>query len=154
MVHCFKAHVIASIMSYLKIEKTSDTVQHSISKEWLEQTAETLVSATVMPSTSTDPVHNLHRSFLHLSFLYVDLREAIRWENGPHVIRHWKLWIPRFLATGCKNYASEAVHLIANLTAIYPKHISYIITHNRTVNTRGKAGHGKPIDQHLEHYNL
>ena len=38
-----------------------------------------------MPSTSTDPVFGMHRSLLHLSFLYVDLREAIRWECGEHI---------------------------------------------------------------------
>ena len=32
----------------------------------------------------------------------------------------------------CTNYASEAIHLIANLTAIFPKHIAYTAMHNRT----------------------
>ena len=51
------------------------------------------------------------RCFLHIAYLYVDLREAIRWENGPQIVRHWKWWLPRSLATGRTNYASEAVHL-------------------------------------------
>ena len=46
---------------------------------------------------------------------------------------------------------SEAVHLIVNLTADFPKHIAI---NNRTVNIHGKPGHGKPIDQLIEHYNL
>ena len=52
----------------------------------------------------------------------VDSGRAIRWENGPHIICHWKWWLPLFLSTGCSNYASEAVHLIVNLTADFPKH--------------------------------
>ena len=60
----------------------------------------------------------------------------------------------KFLATGCRNYATESVNLTANLKADFPKHISYIATHNRTVNISGIAGRGKPIDQLIEHYNL
>lgn len=76
------------------------------------------------PVSSSDPIQQMHRSFLHVAYSYVDLRRAIRWENGPHIVRHWKWWLPRFLAAGCSNYASEAVHLIANLSAIFPKHIA------------------------------
>ena len=56
-----------------------------------------------------------------------------------------------FVGMNCKNYATEALNLLTNLAA---KHTVYIATHNRTVNTQGKYGHGKPIDQMLEHYNL
>ena len=63
-------------------------------------------------------------------------------------------WLPRFHATRCKNYATEAANLVVNLTARFPKHISYIAIHNRTVNMDGKPGHGKPLDQVMEHYNL
>ena len=56
-----------------------------------------------------DPVYSLHRSFLHIAFLYVDLK------NGPQIIIHWKLWLPRFIATGYKSYAVESMHLLANL---------------------------------------
>ena len=64
------------------------------------------------------------------------------------------MWLPRFIGTGRKNYATESVNITANLLADFPKHISYIVTNNRTVNTHGKIGHGKPIDQMVEHYNL
>lgn len=57
------------------------------------------------------------------------------------------------MATG-KNYAVEAVKLIAHLTADYPRHISFIASHNRTVNTTGIPGNGKPLDQLMEHYVL
>ena len=59
-----------------------------------------------------------------------------------------------FVGMSCKNYATEALNLLCNLAATFPRHIAYIVTHNRTVNTQGKDGHGKPIDQMLEHYNL
>ena len=154
LVHAFKSHLLASMLSKLKLEKTSDPLDHPISLSWLKTTAAELVAELLMPKPSDDPVHHLHKSFLHKAFLYVDLREAIRWENGPQIILHWKLWLPRFLATGRTNYASEAVHLIANLSANFPLHIAYLSIHNRTVNLSGKEGRGKPVDQLIEHYNL
>jgi hypothetical protein len=64
------------------------------------------------------------------------------------------LWLPGFIATGCKNYAVECVHLLTNRCADLPKHLAYIAIHNRTVNIEGKPGRGKPLDQMMEHYNL
>ena len=94
-------------MTNLKID---DHIPHgSATDSWLQETAEMLVTKTLMPTNSTDPVFKMHRSFLHHAFLYVDLREAIRWENGPQVVRHW---LPHFLAEGYTNYSTEAVHLI------------------------------------------
>ena len=154
LLHVFKAHFKVSIFPILNIQTTSGTISHQASQEWLHNIAEKIVSDVLMPSSSTDPVYDFHRSFLHHMFMYIDLREAIRWENGPQIVRHWKWWLPRFLATGCRNYAAESVNLIANLKADFPKHISYIATHNRTVNTSGVAGRGKAIDQFIEHYNL
>ena len=154
LIHMFKAHFVASICTQLNIEDTTATIEHQSSLHWLQNTAELIVANTLMPTSSKDTVYNLHRAFLHLSFLYVDLRNAIQWENGPHIIRHWKWWLPRFLGTGCKNYAVESANLIANLAADFPRHISYIATHNRTVNIEGKPGRGKPVDQMIEHYNL
>lgn len=151
LMHVFKAHLVASICSLLNITCTPDAIPHENSIQWLRSTAERLGVNTLMPMACNN---NLHRAFLHIAYLYVDLREAIRYENGPHIVRHWKLWLPRFVGTGRKNYAIEAIQLVANLKADFPQHLAYIITNNRTVNIQGKIGHGKPIDQMVEHYNL
>ena len=100
-----------------------------------------------VPYDSADPVKLMHHSFLYTEFLYMDLREAIRYEESAHIIRLWKLWLPLFLGCKCHNYATEAVNLLANLKADFPKNIAYLATHNRTVNRGGRAGCGKPIDQ-------
>ena len=148
LMHAFQAHLTTAIMEQLKLENPSAQYDHPCSLAWLRSEAEKLVNEVLAPTESIDPIKCMHKAFLHVGYSYVDLREAIRWEYGPHIIRHWKWWLPRFLATGCSNYASEA---IANMTADYQKHIA---THNRTVNTtKGKPGHGKPVDQMIEHYN-
>ena len=156
VVHAFKGHLMAAVCTILKVNSAQDPVAHDSSLEWLQKTADMIVTESLFPvSTScTDPFHNLHRAFLHTAFLYIDLRNAIRWEDSVHIIRHWKLWLPRLAGTGCKNYAVEAANLIANATACFPRHISYIVTHNSTVNMDGRPGHGKPLDQMMEHYYL
>lgn len=80
LIHVFKSHLIASIMRELKM---TDCINHTQSHQWLHDTAKRIVSCALMPTQSDDPVYQLHTSFLHLSFLYVDLREAIRWEKWP-----------------------------------------------------------------------
>ena len=152
--YAFKAHLIASICSHLKISSPQEDIEHEDDFQWLQQTAESVVSATLFPAQSDDAVFYFHKSFVHLAFLYSDLRMAIRWEEGEHIIRHWKIWIPHFLGVGMKNYACEAANLIANIKADFPAHIAYIAIHNRTVNMQGKPGMGKPVDQLIEHYNL
>ena len=77
-----------------------------------------------MPADSTDPLYAMHWSFLYTAFLYHDLREAVYNEDGSHIIRQWKLWLPIFLGTKCHNYATEAVNLLAKLQANYPSHIA------------------------------
>ena len=154
ILHVFRAHFQAAICSIFGITSISSQIVHPSTQTWLDETAETIVSRALMPQSSEDPVHTFHLSFLNLGFLYVDLRNAVRWEKGPQIVRHWKDWLPRFVGTGRKNYAAEAVHLTVNLIAGFPKHISYIAVHNRTVNMSGIPGHGKPVDQMIEHYNL
>ena len=154
IVHAFRAHLIASICCHLKLKSPDDEINHNITQQWLENTAAAIVAKALYPKPSKDPVYHFHKSFLNTAFLYSDPRMAIRWEDGPHIIRHWKLWIPHFMGTGMNNYALEAANLIANLKADFPAHIAYIVSNNCTVNMRGKPGEGKPIDQLIEHYNL
>ncbi len=136
VLYYIKAHLQARICTLLQISSTSDSIPHDLSQQWLYDTAVKLLPDTLMPSTTGDPVFGLHRTFLHIGYLYVDLRNSIRHENGPQIVVHWKLWLPRFIATGCKNYATECVHLLTHLCADLPKHLAYIATHNRTVNTK------------------
>ena len=154
LVHAFKAHLLAAICTSLNISSVSDPIQHEKSLEWLSSTAKSVVEKHVMPKESNDPIYGLHCSLLYVGFLYTDLHKAIRYEEGDHIIRLWKHWAILFLGANCKNYSAEAYNLLCNLQATYPKHIAYIVTHNRTVNLHGTPGRGKPIDQMLEHYNL
>ena len=52
LVHCFKAHLIASVCTLLNLSSPSDTIQNEVSPEWLKATADSLVSKTLMPRTN------------------------------------------------------------------------------------------------------
>ena len=111
VVFCFfiKAHLQARICTLLNLDNATEKIPHELSQKWLHDMALQLWPDTLAPTTASDPVLAFHHSFLHMAFPYVDLRNSIRMENGPHIITHWKLWLPRFIATGCKNYATESV---------------------------------------------
>ena len=88
---------------------------------------------------------------MHGTFQYVDLRDVIRYEDGPQIIRSWKHWL---LSGGRINYTFEAVNMLCNMTCNYPPHIAYIVTHNPCANMSGKEEKAKSLDQLIEHYNL
>ena len=155
ILYAFKSHLLAAICTQLKLQSLDTPIVHDQNLQWLETTAEAIVAQNLYPTTSTDTVYGLHRSFLHMAYLYVDLRDPIRYENGDHAHNPpLKVVATQIYSCCCKNYASEAANLIANVTAKFPKHMAYITIHNRTVNIDGMHGHGKPVDQLMEHYNL
>ena len=83
LVHVFKAHLAASICTLLKVESVSEAIPHDTSVEWLRSTAEILIRDTLMfEAAPTDQVYAMHRGLLHLAFMYIDLRNAIRFEEG------------------------------------------------------------------------
>ena len=155
LLHCFQSHLLANICKQLGVENPSDTIpMHSTTLEWLEQTSTSIVQNTFFRADSEDNQYSFRRSFLRAAYHYIDLRNAIKHENGDHIIRLWKFWLLYFLGSGCKNYATEAANLICNLQADFLKAIAFVARHNRTVIVDGCPGHGKPIDQMIEHYNL
>ena len=92
IVYAFRAHLIASICCHLKLKSPDDKINHDITWQWLENTAAAaIVAKALYPEPSKDSVYHFHKSFVNMAFLYSDLRMAIRWEDGPHIIRHWKL---------------------------------------------------------------
>ena len=103
---------------------------------------------------SSDSLYSMHRRLLYLGFLYLHLRNAIEMEDGVRIIRSWQYWLPLFLGSGRRNYATEAANFLCNLKADWSTSTAFIATHNRTVNMSGITGRGKPLDQEIELYNL
>ena len=154
VVHVFHSHLAASICDQLKIESLDSSIDSENTKEWLQSTAESIVRCTIMPTETADPAYAFHRSFMRAAFFYTDVRNAIRFEDGPQIIRLWKHWLLYFLGTDKRNYTTEAVNMLRNIKCDFPAHIAYIAVHNRGVNMSGVEGRAKPLDQLNEHYNL
>ena len=123
---------------------TDDAIKHEPTG------AKAIVSKTMLPVESDDLVHALHRLILHATFLYTDLREAIRYEDGNQVLRQWRFRLIYFLG-------NNRLWKLSPCSAIFMP-IFHSILHtlllNRFVNTTGKEGHGKPLDMIVKHYNL
>lgn len=64
-----------------------DEVGEETSIEWLKSKPILVVEASVMPTNSSDAAYSMHRCFMHGAFQYIDLRNAIRYEDGPQIIR-------------------------------------------------------------------
>ena len=101
ILHAFQARLIAAICTFFGISSQDIPIQHKCSSHWLEQKAIAIVKKTLIPVESCDPVYMFHRTFLHLAFLYSDLRRTIRYEDGESIIQHWRMWIPYFLGELC-----------------------------------------------------
>ena len=76
--------------THLNVSSPSEPIDHESSLEWLSSLAKSVVENHVMPKEINDPIHALHHSFLYVGFLYTDLRKAIRYEEGAHIIRLWR----------------------------------------------------------------
>ena len=100
LVHTLHGHLAASICTHLNIASMDDDVGKETSIEWLKSKAISVVEASIMPTNSSDPAYSMHRCFMHSAFQYVDLQNAIRYEDGPEIIRSWKHWLLYFLGAG------------------------------------------------------
>ena len=94
--HCFRAHLLANVCQQFQISSPSVPIRHENTQECLQSTAELILQGSIMPVESTNPHYSMHRSFLYTALLYHDLREAVRYEEGSHVIRQWRMWLPIF----------------------------------------------------------
>ena len=63
LLHAYKSHLIAAICTQLHIDTPDAPVPHESTLQLLEATANLIVSEVLFPSTSTDPLYGLHRSY-------------------------------------------------------------------------------------------
>lgn len=155
LVHAFKGHLTAAICTLLKLKSQDDPVAHIPTLQWLEKTAEMIVAQTFFPvpysyRSCLQPAQGFPTYSISLCRLE-ECNSLGRWPSyhtalevvASHTGRHWM-----------QELCSGSCPFVANVTSRFPRHIAYIVTHNRTVNMDGRPGHGKPMDQMMEHYNL
>ncbi len=91
LLHTFKAHLTASICSVLKVSSCTDSIQHERTYLWL---LNHWYPNYWCPQYNATQFYTLAE---HLCILGSCTWICIRSENGPHIIRHWKWWLARFL---------------------------------------------------------
>ena len=126
--HVFQAHLLAQCFKYFNVSSAKAPIPHQFSR-WLEDSSKAIIEKALLPLE----IPTYQQSFVYTSFLYLDLRQSIRFEEGEN-IRMWRLWLPYFLGTDRQICFCEVANLMCNLKASFPKHIAYLITHNCTVN--------------------
>ena len=135
-------HFLAAICTNQNTPSILQPVEYEgTSLEWLSSTAKCVVEKYIVPKESKDPVYvyavqsRVRIPYMfsvtrpYVGFLYTDLKRLIRYDKGVHIIR---LEHSYFLAPITRTTLQG--NLLWNLQATYPKHIAYIVTHNRTVN--------------------
>ena len=75
------------MLSFLHLENI--TVPDAAPQQWLREQAEIVVRQCIQvkdpsyPEDSDDEQYSFHRAFMHMGVLYVNLRTAIKYEDGP-----------------------------------------------------------------------
>jgi hypothetical protein len=71
LLHVFMGHVIAAICEHFGIKSIDNAIEHKPTKEWLESTAQSIVSKPIFPVESDDHVYALHSSILHACSFFI-----------------------------------------------------------------------------------
>ena len=109
-------------------------------------------SASTLP-TSSDSVYAYSCETLSLGLLYLEFKDAIRVATGCRLMHVWKYFLLLFKAAGRKNYAIEALTLLAQYHLILPPRLAEQLKWSRFINTHGLPGHNISCDLHIEHLN-
>lgn len=100
-----------------------------------------------------DGVLNYASAVLNDGLLLLEFKDAIREGDGIRILRCWKVLLMYYRMANHTNYASEAFHFIAQVTATASPRVASQLLWSRVVNTKGKEGHNVPVDMHMEHLN-
>ncbi len=104
-------------------------------------------------SKSTDNVLSYSNEVMNLGLLLFEFKDAIKEGDGDRCLRLWKYFLLVFKASGRKNYAMEAFHLLIQYHIVLPPRLAEGVKWSRFVNTRGLPGNNISCDLHMEHMN-
>ena len=83
----------------------------------------------------------------------LEFKDATREGDGIRILWCWKVLLMYYRMANHTNYASEAFHFIAQVTATASPRVAIQLLWGQVVNTKGKEGHNVPVDLHMEHLN-
>ncbi|KAH8992310.1 hypothetical protein EDB86DRAFT_3103560 [Lactarius hatsudake] len=91
--------------------------------------------------------------FLHDGLILREFSDAIKSGDSGRVLLVLKLWALSFQGSGRSKYAYEVLHLLHNVTHVWPEPVVRIVLNNWLVNPTGKANSFVELDLMQEHLN-
>ncbi|KAH9897009.1 hypothetical protein C8Q73DRAFT_642360 [Cubamyces lactineus] len=122
----------------------------------------TYVNAAECPSSTTktpqvtegDIIYENICLFLRDALVLREFTDAIKGGYSGRIIRTLKVLALMYRGSGRTKYAHELLHLIHNLTHVWPKPLRDIVIKNWLVNPSGKPNSWVPVDLLQEHMNF
>ncbi|TFK65150.1 hypothetical protein BDN72DRAFT_962706 [Pluteus cervinus] len=106
-----------------------------------------------VPLTQGDIVYENVCLFLRDSLTSREFTEAVKSGDSGRILLVIKIWALSFRGSGRTKYAYEMLHLIHNLTHVWPKPIREIVLHNWLLNPTGNPNSFVELDLVQEHLN-
>ncbi|KAI0661524.1 hypothetical protein C8Q70DRAFT_903404, partial [Cubamyces menziesii] len=106
------------------------------------------------PPKTGDMVFENAVLFLRDALVLREFNDAIKAGDSGRVVTVLKLWALAFRGSGRLKYAYELLHLIHNLTHVWPEPLRKIILKNWLVNPTGKEDSWVEVDLMQEHLNF
>ncbi|KAH9033154.1 hypothetical protein EDB83DRAFT_2229397, partial [Lactarius deliciosus] len=91
--------------------------------------------------------------FLRDGLILREFSDAIKSGDSGHVLLVLKLWALSFRGSGRSKYAYEVLHLLHNVTHVWPEPVVRIVLNNWLVNPTRKANSFVKLDLMQEHLN-
>ncbi len=170
-----EAHILSAAMTIFKMNRLDDRPSMMFSPDKSEdltadqqtrlvllaiaQFVDTFVDTNI-PSASSAPVvppqdgvHAHACGMLSSGLLLLEFKDAI-WEgDGNRIIRCWRYMLLIYKATGCTNYATEALNTLLQLRYFFSPRMAAQLKWNRTFNVHGREAKNIPADLYMEHLN-
>ncbi|KAF8952571.1 hypothetical protein BDZ97DRAFT_1603354, partial [Flammula alnicola] len=113
------------------------------------------VSTTEIPTCREgDMVFENAVLFLRDALISREFTDAVKTGDSGRVILVLKIWALSFRGSGRTKYAHEMLHLIHNITHVWPKTIRNIVFNNWLINTTGNSNSWIEVDLMQEHMNF
>ncbi|KAG6916062.1 hypothetical protein DXG01_008587 [Tephrocybe rancida] len=107
-----------------------------------------------VPPTEGDMVFENAVLFLRDAVISREFTDAIKAGDSGRVLLVLKIWALGFRGSGRTKYAYEMLHIIHNLTCVWPKPIRDIVMNNWLLNPTGKKNAFVEMDLVQEHLNF
>ncbi|EMD37427.1 hypothetical protein CERSUDRAFT_28758, partial [Gelatoporia subvermispora B] len=136
-----------------KLRSARETEQRSNRRNKIQSEQSQPDSALFRP-TDGDELFENAVLFMHGALMLREFTDAIKAGDSGRIILVLKFWALGFRGCGRTKYAHEVLHLLHNLTYVWPKDLRDVVVQNWLVNPTGCENAWVEVDLMQEHLNL